>query len=273
MEKQELSKKGVKKPVKQYMTISNSQVVTYLQYASVIVIGLSFITTLMLNYFGNKANIEKDIIIANINQKVEEEKGKRVESEKTIANINQKVEVEKGKRVEAERIIANINLKVEEETFKRIQAETRLEELRSRVAWRNFNKDIFMNILKNKAKGKAEIVFLKDDSEAYSFAENIWANLLAAGWSVSKPTTEMNKEKSDRPFPMREGGIITSNFPSLIISVADLDNIKAPYTDNIPLSALMLAFTSCGIEPLLTIPYDQIRPQKGTIRIIVGSRL
>jgi hypothetical protein len=207
-----------------------------LQIIGGVVLGLTFIVGLATIWAGIKSSNEKDM-----------------------------------KARQQEERIAKINLQVQEEARKRAEAESRLIELQNRVAWRYFDQDKFLSVLKSRPKGKAEIVFLKEDSESYLLANTIWQNLVAAEWIVNQPSTGTNNDPN-LPFALREGGIIASNIPSLTIAVAD-KTIPKPYLGDTPLSALMLAFTSCGIKPMQTIPHEGIRPSVGTIRIIVGSRL
>ena len=45
-----------------------------------------------------------------------------------------------------------------------------------------------LDFLKGKASGRAEIMYKRDDSEAYNFAFWIWAWLASGGWNASKPS-------------------------------------------------------------------------------------
>lgn len=182
------------------------------------------------------------------------------------------LQIESGKVKDAkakiqEEKIAELNLKV-------IEAETKLLDLRSRILWRYFDHNKFINILKNKDRGNVEIVYFKDDNETYMLAEAIWMALEVCGWNVQRPVTGMNDDPKGHliPFDMREGGIIMSNQARIIISVSESLERK-PYNKNTPLSGLLLAFETCGVQFIQTIPHEGIRPSKGTVRIVVGSRL
>jgi hypothetical protein len=172
-----------------------------------------------------------------------------------------------------EQTISEINLKVEQESLKRIEAETRLLELQKRISWRYFDHDKFVNILKLKDKGKAEIVYFKDDNESYMLAQAIWMALEACEWNAESPVTGKNNDPNGHliPFDLREGGMIMSDEARIIVTVHDATEAK-PYNKNTPLSALLLAFETCNIKFIQTTPHERIRPPIGTIRIVVGSR-
>lgn len=174
-----------------------------------------------------------------------------------------------------EQTIAEINLKVEQESFKRIKAETKLLELQKKISWRTFDFNKFVDILNTaEIKGDAEIIFLKDDNESYSMAYNFWEALGSTGWEVKQPHIGSYDENGNEniPFSMREGGIITSVDQRVIIALSE-NTIPKPYDNKTALSVLLLAMQSCGIEFIQTVPHQAIRPPKGVIRIIVGSRI
>jgi hypothetical protein len=173
-----------------------------------------------------------------------------------------------------EQTITEITLTVQQESLKRIEAETKLLELQKRVYWRYFDHDKFVELLKQRHKGKAEIVYFNDDNESYMLAHSIWMALDAGEWNAESPVTGKNNDPNGHsiPFDLREGGMIMSGDAQIIISVSDETEPK-PYNRNTPLSALLLAFQTCNLKFIQTIPHERIRPAKGTIRIIVGSRL
>lgn len=178
------------------------------------------------------------------------------------------------KAKEQEKTIAEINLKVQQEILKRIQAETQLLELQKRISWRYFDHDRFVAVLRLSGKGSAEIVFLKEDNESYFFAQSIWMALLDAGWDVKQPVSGKNEKDKNAniPFGLREGGIITSDIQRVIIAVSETTESK-PYNKKTPLSGLLLAMETVGVDFIQTIPHEGMRPPKGVVRIIVGSRL
>lgn len=263
--------------------MTNQEIYDWTQKIGVFVLALAFLAGCATYWFGIKVNNENDAkallqekTIAEINLIVEQEKLKRIEAEDTIAAINLKVEEEKQKRIEAENGFLElqnkaqeINLTVQQEAYKRAAAETRLIELQNKVHWRHIDINMFATILKQKNKGTAEIVYLKDDNEAYNLADNIWMGLSAAGWTAKRPISGLNNNESTRPFAMREGGIYASDTPTLIISFSNTND----HSDkDSPLSALVLAFKMCDMKIFETIPYKEIQPPAGVIRIIVGSR-
>lgn len=178
------------------------------------------------------------------------------------------------KAKEQEKTISEINLKVQQEILKRIEAETKLVELQERITWRYFDHDKFVAVLRLSGKGSAEIVFSKEDNESYSFAQSIWMALLDAGWDVKQPVSGKNEKENNAniPFGLREGGIITSDIQRVVIAVSEVTESK-PYNNNTPLSGLLKAMEIVGVDFIQTIPYEGMRPPKGVVRIVVGSRL
>jgi hypothetical protein len=153
-------------------------------------------------------------------------------------------------------------------------SQRRLLEVQNRLAWRRFDEYAFREILESRAKGRAEIVYKKDDDEAYVFAFQIWHSLAASNWSAEMPVEAKDNPESSVPFSLREGGMVGTNQPSLFVLVGSNDELAAkPYDRDTPVDALMKAFNAVGFPPMISIPHEGIRPPAGTIRIVVGPRL
>lgn len=172
---------------------------------------------------------------------------------------------------ELKREIKEVDLQLQKEKTNRANAEAKLVALQKIVNWRHIDQDKFVKILSDKPKGKVQITYIKDDAEAYILAYSIRDLLVNVNWEVSEPSVPQKQEESGTPFTLKHGGILMSNNPSLSILV-NSDLAPKPYNGSTPLSSLMLAFTSCGITPIQVIPYEQARPPKGVIRILVGHR-
>jgi hypothetical protein len=67
------------------------------------------------------------------------------------------------------------------------QAALQLEELRKQVAARHIKREQFVKILEGKPRLPVEIVFPRDDGEAFQLALEIRNALRAASWEVSDP--------------------------------------------------------------------------------------
>jgi hypothetical protein len=81
---------------------------------------------------------------------------------------------------------ATLSLKVEEEARKRAEAEERLALIRERLEPRHMP-GTFMVTLKDKAKGKASILYPIQDGEAYLLTMQLYGLLRAAGWTSDFP--------------------------------------------------------------------------------------
>jgi hypothetical protein len=108
---------------------------------------------------------------------------------------------------------------------KQAEAERRLLEVQNRIAWRHsFDEKKFREVLDRGVKGTAEIVYLKDDSEANIFAESLWFALAASGWSVDQPRPGKDSPDSRMPFFLREAGVLVTNVPQLAVAVSGKAN-------------------------------------------------
>jgi hypothetical protein len=154
-------------------------------------------------------------------------------------------------------------------------AEIRLLELKSRISWRKL-RSIFAETLKarSNATAVAEIVYQPDDGEAYAFASEIEEALSSAGWKVSvkQGAAAEPSKHSQQPFLLREGGLLVSDWSTVLV-LTQGPLADKPFKADTPLDAIMAAFKAAQIPALQTIPHEGLRPQDGTIRLVIGSRL
>lgn len=145
-----------------------------------------------------------------------------------------------------------------------------LEKLKASQRWRSVAQNgAFTDALKGHAGETVEILVIREDQEAFLFANSIWYALLTADWPVDPPTVDDSGDTS-RPFSLRYGGMIASNMPTLIIATGEQppgELCKAGAC-----AALKQAFIIAGFTPLVLTPHQAIRPNPGVIRVIVGSR-
>jgi hypothetical protein len=144
----------------------------------------------------------------------------------------------------------------------------KLAETQKRLMWRRLDAR-FNAAISQASKGTVEIVYKKDDSEAYSFAESIKDVLVSAGWIVDGPTYKVPTE--NRPFMLGVAGISGNDFAELALLVGTDEPTKTD--ESSPLGALVRAFQILGITPMVTMPHETLRPKPGIVRIVVGSRL
>ncbi len=170
--------------------------------------------------------------------------------------------------------VQGVKLQVEQEALKRAKAESQLLTLQQKVSWRFLNVEEFTNTFKKYTYNseEIEIIFNSQDLETQAFANRIADALRKAGADVKLP--EGKSATGGWPFAMEHGGGYTtdSNFRGLNILISD--EKENPRKDkNSTLYALNQAFESCGYSPFFMGGYEQIRPSKGTIKIVVDSRL
>lgn len=115
-------------------------------------------------------NKYQDAVIADANARIEEAKRGAAEARRDAATANERAE--------------QLALKIEEESRKRAEAEESLERVRKKVLPRGLAS---LDHIMEGAKGTAEIVYQKDDPEAYTFAGNVYLTLKLAGWDVTPP--------------------------------------------------------------------------------------
>lgn len=115
-------------------------------------------------------NKYQDAVTADANARIEEAKRGAEEARRDAATANEKAK--------------ELLLRIEEESRKRAEAEERLERLRKKVEPRGLTS---LEHLFEGARGSAEIVYQRDDPEAYRFAYDVFLTLQLAKWDVSQP--------------------------------------------------------------------------------------
>jgi hypothetical protein len=109
-----------------------------------------------------------------------------------------------------------------------------------------------------RSKGTAEIVYQADDDEAYAFACGIEQALLSAGWTVSrlvKQSASAEPNGLNRPFLLREGGLVVRDWSSVIV-LTQGPLAEKPFEADTPLDAIMGAFEAAQIPGVQTIPHE-----------------
>ena len=74
------------------------------------------------------------------------------------------------------------------------------------------------------------------------------------------------------PFLLREAGLVVSDSSSVVV-LTQGPLAPKPFEANTSLDAIMAAFQAAQLPALQTVPHEALRPQDGTIRIVIGSRL
>lgn len=67
-------------------------------------------------------------------------------------------------------------------------AALKLEQLRTQVGPRQFNRTAFLETLQGETIGDVQIVYLRNDPECFDVSQQLWHLLEDAGWHVTPPT-------------------------------------------------------------------------------------
>jgi hypothetical protein len=178
--------------------------------------------------------------------------------------------------------IAKANASIAEANARAKEAELKAERLRQQVRQRHLNGEQFLKILEGKPKAPVEILFMKDDGEAFQLALEIRDWLKRASWEVEEPRPIVDSDLAPRlaanhPSTMAAGG--QPQGVSLFLRVtsnAEIDREieRNPLDPNAPLDTPRKALSRALLDSLGTLSGGMSgevgRP--GVLRVIVGPR-
>jgi hypothetical protein len=178
--------------------------------------------------------------------------------------------------------IANAQARIAEADARSKEAELKLEQLRERLRPRQIKGSSFLKILEGKPKAPVEILFVRDDGEAFQLSLQIRDFLKQATWSVEEPRHITQDDVSPRlernhPYTMAAGG--QPQGVSLFLraeSQADFEREadKIPLNPDRPLDTPRKALSAALLDSLGTLSggmsYENGRP--GVLRVIVGPK-
>lgn len=194
-----------------------------------------------------------------------EQQSIRVLDDKMVASA-------KDRAIAAEMNVAEVKIALAKEERQTAEAKERLAYVIKKQNPRFVTKDFRDAILKSGIKGSAHIVFLPDDGEAYSFAQQIWMVLLEAGWQIPQPQS-IPRDAVAKQY--RDSDAFTQNQPSLIRIGGQLGGVSlvtnghsGPWDSSYELlSYQILKLTGRGYA----FGRDEGLPD-GYVRIIVGPK-
>jgi len=176
---------------------------------------------------------------------------------------------------------AKANAQIAEASARQKEAELKLEQLRDRMRQRHINGDQFLKILEGRPKAPVEILFIKDDGEAFQLSLEIRDWLKRASWEVEEPRPITGADLAPRlaqnhPSAMAAGG--QPQGVSLFLRAegqADFDReADNPLDANAPINTPRKALSRALLESLGTLSGgmsgENGRP--GVLRIIVGPK-
>jgi hypothetical protein len=119
-----------------------------------------------------------------------------------------------------------------------------------------------LELLSRGPKGQLEVVYQRDDPEAFHFAQDLYLLLTSTGWEATRPTPIPNSS-DDRPSAVVAGASNTD----LTIAARVLEDCRGR-TDT-AYCALVAGLQRCGLGLHMT-QRDDLSP--GVFRIIIGPR-
>jgi len=178
--------------------------------------------------------------------------------------------------------IANANARISEADARTKEAELKLEQLRERLRQRHIKGESFLKILEGKPKASVEILFVRDDGEAFQLSLEIRDWLKQASWDVEEPRPIVENDLAPRlaqtsPPTMAAGGQPQGVSVFLrATSQADFEREqeKNPLDPNEPIDTPRKALCRALLDSLGTISGgmsgENGRP--GVLRVIVGPK-
>ena len=161
------------------------------------------------------------------------------------------------------------------------EAELELAQIRQRMAPRNIKGEQFLKALEGKPKAPVEILFVRDDGEAFSLSLQIRDWLRQASWLVEEPRPITPDDVSSRlvqnhPLAMAAGG--QPQGVSLFLraeSQADFDRENDdPFDSHAPVNTPRKALSRALLGSLGTISggMSDENGRPGVLRVIVGPK-
>ncbi len=171
-----------------------------------------------------------------------------------------------------------LRLETAEAKRRQAQAELDLEELRVKVIWRHIDAAKFLAVLQasTATPTNTEIVYLRDDPESWSLANEIFTLLHKANWPATLPTPITPNEKwrafSSFPTVLGAGGN-----PFGGIALVTNEEFKMPTWDNKTAAGLLVKAFLEGLGGQVSM--NRIIPElhdglaTGAVRVVVGPRM
>ena len=178
--------------------------------------------------------------------------------------------------------ISKANASIADANARAKEAEFKLEQVRERMRARHLKRDSFLKILEGKPKAPVEILFIKDDGEAFQLSLEIRDLLKQAVWTVEEPRPITEADLAPRLAPNHPSAMAAGGQPQGVSvflqaeSQADFEreNEKNPLDPGRPLDTPRKALTAALLESLGSIAGgmsgENGRP--GVLRIIVGPK-
>ncbi len=184
-----------------------------------------------------------------------------------------------GRTSRARRDAAKAQASIAEAKARQKEAELKLEQLRIQVGPRHLQARIFISALAGKPKAPVEIMFLKDDGDAFRLALEIRGGLQVASWQVGMPMpipSATAPELANLPSAMGVGGqpngvtVVVKEATEAETKAFDLYFQKKPYVDT-PFTALHMALLE-GLGGAAAHVGGSATPAPGVLRVVIGPK-
>lgn len=178
-------------------------------------------------------------------------------------------------KIDTAKLIAEANARQKE-------AEVKLEQLRERMGQRHIKGDRFLKLLDGKPKGRVEILFVRDDGEAFTLGLEIRDWLKRALWDVEEPRPIADRDLAPRLAPNHPSAMAAGGQPQGVSvflraeSQADFEREteQNPMDPDRPLNTPRKALSNALLDSLGSISGgmsgENGRP--GILRVIIGPK-
>ncbi len=178
-------------------------------------------------------------------------------------------------KIDTAKVIAEANARQKE-------AEVKLEQLRERMGQRHIKGEQFLKILEGKPQAPVEILFVREDGEAFTLALEIRDWLKRALWEVEEPRPISDSDLAPRLAPNHPSAMAAGGQPQGVSvflradSQADFEREieQNPLDPNRPLDTPRKALSNALLDSLGSISGgmsgENGRP--GVLRVIIGPK-
>ena len=167
--------------------------------------------------------------------------------------------------------------RISEANARQKEAELKLEQLRKQMGPRQAEVATFLKALEGKPKAPVEIMFPKEDGEAFMLALQFRDLLRSAKWEVAEPVPVPGTDiprLANQPSHMAAGAQAIGVAVVVRADTQDEFDRVSDFNADTPMNALRdaLAKTLGGVAGYAAGPDIFPAPPKGTVRIVVGPK-
>jgi hypothetical protein len=196
------------------------------------------------------------------------------EFEKYKIEAGEKISAAEAVGQTAQADIAKAAAQIAEANARTKEAELKLEQLRKHVAARHINTASFIEFLNGKPKQPVEIMFVKDDGEAFGLAIEIRGALTQAKWEVREPIPippTAPARLANLPSTMGAGG--QPSGVSVVARAVSQDDFKMIDPGNDSAFRALSDALGDSLGHIAGAINSDASPEYGTLRVVVGPKI